>query len=98
MDFKSVRLTEFSICSIPCNQGCRIIGAVASGKSASEARALAARVEAISAADAKIAEFRREVDLMAARVAKLPDPPPASREQRLAQARDFRRIAMAAMK
>jgi Caudovirus prohead serine protease len=93
IDFKSLKLLEFSVCSLPCNPGCSIIGSAASGKSASEARTLAARAEAISAGEGKIADLRREVAAAAARVERIPDPPPASREQRLAQARDFRRIA-----
>jgi hypothetical protein len=36
VDFQAVRLLEWSICSVPCNPGCLVVGAV-SGKSASAA-------------------------------------------------------------
>jgi hypothetical protein len=60
VDFQTVRLLEWSVCAVPCNPGCLVVGAV-SGKSAS--------------------------------AASIPDPAPLTREQRIEQARNFRRIA-----
>jgi hypothetical protein len=47
VDFKAVKITEWSCCSVPCNSECLLIGAV-SGKSVSEINTMARRLEARS--------------------------------------------------
>jgi HK97 family phage prohead protease len=88
VDFHEIKLLEFSVCSIPANPDCYILGSVAGNQS--------------SPADAKIAGLRREARALAAKgrelVASIADTKPQSREQRMAEARALRRIAMDAGK
>jgi HK97 family phage prohead protease len=89
VDFHEVKLLEFSICSIPANPDCYILGSVASSQS--------------SPSDAtKNADLRREARLLAAKARSLAESitvsAPQTREQRLAEAHNFRRAAMAATK
>ncbi len=83
VDFLEVLLLEWSICALPCNPDCILVGAVSGGKSSSakataarllEARAIAAKARSI------IARFGE-------------DAPSPTREQRIAEARNFRRLA-----
>ena len=85
VDFKSVRLLEWSVCAVPCNPSCLLVGAVSGGK---------------SDADIKMAARRHEAMALVARAraicASIPDPapaPPMTRAQRIAQAAEFRRAA-----
>jgi HK97 family phage prohead protease len=89
VDFNEIKLIEFSMCSIPCNPDCYVLGSVASSQSApSDA--------------SKNVDRRREARELTARarsiVASMPDPVPITREQRIAEASAFRREAMAAGK
>jgi phage head maturation protease len=80
-------LTEWSLCAVPCNPSCLVVGPTSSGKSAS---------------DVKITDRRREARALAARARaiseSIPDPVPTTREQRIAEASAFRRAAMAGLK
>jgi hypothetical protein len=84
IDFKSIKLIEWSFCAQPCNQDCRVIGSV-SGATTS------------SPSDAKMADLRREARALAAKVRALGESiqsdPPQTREQRLADARNFKHMA-----
>jgi hypothetical protein len=82
ISFHAVKMIEFSTCSIPCNSDCLLIGAVSGGKSAS---------------DVKMADLRRSARALAAEARSisesiLPDIP-TTREQRLAEARNFKHLA-----
>jgi phage head maturation protease len=83
VDFKSVRLLEWSVCSLPCNPGCLLIGAV-SEKSIDQHIAAARQNEARA-----LTSHARSAGEKASRSA------PSTREQRLAEAREFRRRANA---
>jgi phage head maturation protease len=80
IDFIEARVIEWSICAIPCNQSCLAIGP-ANSKSASN-----------------IDDRRREARALAAEARRsisesiLPDVP-TTREQRLAEARNFKHLA-----
>jgi hypothetical protein len=80
-------LTEWSLCAVPCNNLCLVVGPTSGGQSAS---------------DMKTADLRREARALAAKARaiseSIPDPVPMTREQRLAEARTFRHIAMAPVK
>jgi hypothetical protein len=85
VDFSAIKLLEFSICSLPCNPDCYILGSVASSQSAPS--------------DAgKNVDRRREARVLAAQaralIAAIDDEPAPTREQRMAEARNLRRIAM----
>jgi hypothetical protein len=75
-------LTEWSLCAVPCNPSCLVVGPTSSGKSAS---------------DVKITDRRREARAFAAKVRSrgesISDPVPTTREQRLAEARNFKHLA-----
>jgi hypothetical protein len=81
ISFHNIKMIEFSTCSIPCNPDCLLIGAVSGGK---------------SAGDIKTADLRREARALADKArsisASIPDPV-LTREQRLAEARNFRHLA-----
>lgn len=83
VNFHAIKLLEFSVCSIPANPDCYILGSVSSNQS--------------SPADAKMADRRREARALAAKAKLLsesiPDPVPLTREQRIAQAAEIRRTA-----
>jgi hypothetical protein len=87
IDFHEIRLLEWSCVTVPCCPPCLLIGAVGS-KSAP--------------ADTKMADRRREARQLTAKarliIASTPDPVPQTRDQRLAEARSFRRIATQATK
>jgi hypothetical protein len=146
VDFLEIRLLEWSICSVPCNPECLMIGAVG-GKSVSRhrlnvptlrsGRSISGANEALlreamdhhasatkciqdvldgnapleddpddgenpivddEAAKARLEERRREARAIAASArsfaASSSDNPPPTREQRLAEARGFRRAVM----
>lgn len=85
VDFSEIRLIEFSLVSIPCNPDCYVLGSVASNQSApSDA--------------SKNVDCRREARVLAARaralIAAIDNEPAPTREQRMAEARNLRRIAM----
>jgi phage head maturation protease len=75
-------LTEWSLCSVPCNQSCLVVGPTSGGQSAS---------------DMKTADLRREARMLAAKarsiIASIPDAAPLTREQRIAEAQALRRLA-----
>jgi hypothetical protein len=86
VDFSEICLIEFSLVSIPANPDCYVLGSVASSQSSP------------STSDAKAADRRREARVLAAqaraRIAAIDDEPALTREQRMAEARNLRRIAM----
>ena len=89
VDFHAIKLLEWSICALPCNPDCILIGSV-SGATTS------------SPSDAKMADLRREARAFSAKVRargeSISDPVSTTREQRLAEASAFRRAAMAGLK
>jgi hypothetical protein len=87
VDFKSTRLLEWSVCSVPCNPSCLLVGAVSGGKSDSDIKMAARRHEAM----AIVASARAICE-------SISDPAPPtttrstqSREERIAEAAKFRR-------
>jgi hypothetical protein len=93
ISFSSVKMIEFSTCSIPCNSDCLLVGPVSGGK---------------SAPDVKMADLRREARALAAKARALgesipadraptresiPTDPIQARAYRIAEARRFRRDA-----
>jgi phage head maturation protease len=80
-------LTEWSLCAVPCNPSCLVVGPTASGKSAS---------------DVKITDRRRAARQLTARArsifASTPNPVPMTRAQRIAEAQALRRMVMAGEK
>jgi hypothetical protein len=88
VDFHAIKLLEWSFCALPCNPDCRVIGSVSGATS--------------SPVDAKTADSRREARALAAevraRAESISDPIPTTREQRLAEAHNFRRAALEAGK
>jgi hypothetical protein len=83
INFTSVKMLEYSCCSIPCNPGCLLVGAV-SEKSIHQHMTAARQAEA-----------RTLVSKARASEQRTPRSAPLSREQRLAEAREFRRRANA---
>jgi hypothetical protein len=83
VDFLSIKLLEWSFVSIPCCPDCLLLGAVSGGKSANS--------------DIKIADLRREARALADRVRavgeSIQSDPVLTREQRIAEARNFRHLA-----
>jgi HK97 family phage prohead protease len=83
VDFHEVKLLEFSMCSIPCNPDCYVLGSVASSQSAPS--------------DAKTADRRREARALADKARSIsrsiPEDSVKTREQRIAEARNFRHLA-----
>jgi hypothetical protein len=84
IDFEAIKLLEFSICSIPCNPACYVLGSVANNQSAP--------------GDAsKNVDRSREARMLAAKarsiVASIPDPVPLTRDQRIAEAQALLRAA-----
>jgi hypothetical protein len=79
----AIKLIEWSFCAVPCNQDCRVIGSVSGTTSAP--------------GDAKMADRRRDARALAAKARSLSqsisDPVPLTREQRIAEAQAFRRVA-----
>jgi hypothetical protein len=82
VDFKSVKITEWSCVSVPCNSECLLIGAVSGGKSDNDIKMTARRHEAMAI-----------VARATAICESISDPAPTTREQRIAEARAFRRAA-----
>jgi hypothetical protein len=84
INFDAVKLLEFSTCSLPMNPDCRILGSVANNQAAP--------------ADGKMADRRREARLLADQARSLAESitvaAPQTRDQRMAEARNLRRIAM----
>jgi hypothetical protein len=82
LDFHAIKLLEWSICALPCNQDCILIGSV-SGATTS------------SPSDSKMAALRREARALAAKARSLSrsisDPVPLTRDQRVAEAQALRR-------
>jgi hypothetical protein len=89
IDFQAIKLLEWSFCALPCNQDCRVIGSV-SGATTSPP------------SDAKMADLRRQARALAAKgraiCAGITDKPPSTREQRLVEAQNIRRVMIAATK
>jgi hypothetical protein len=83
VDFHETKLLEWSVCSIPCNPDCLMIGAVDSKSAGSNP---AKRIERWLEARAITAKARSTI-------ASISDDAAPSREQRLAEARNFRRAA-----
>ncbi len=85
IDFHESTLLEWSFCALPCNQDCRILGSVANNQSA-------------PSDPTKNVDRRREARALASQaralIAAIDDEPAQTREQRLAEARNLRRIAM----
>jgi hypothetical protein len=84
IDFHAIKLLEFSYCSLPANPDCRVLGSVASSQSApSDA--------------SKNVDRRREARVLAAQartlIAAIDDEPAPTREQRMAEARNFKHMA-----
>jgi hypothetical protein len=83
INFTSVKMLEYSCCSIPCNPGCLLIGPVA-------AKSIDQHVAAARQAEARaLTSQARSASKQTSRSA------PPSREQRLAEAREFQRRANA---
>jgi hypothetical protein len=84
VDFHAIKLLEWSLCGIPCNQDCRVVGWVSGATSSPDA--------------SKMANLRREARMLAAKAralgASISNDPAPTREQRMAEARNLRRIAM----
>jgi hypothetical protein len=84
VDFNAIKLLEWSFCAQPCNQDCRVIGSVSGATTPSPDAS-------------KMADLRREARLLAAKARSLsesiPSDPAPTRDQRLAEARGFRRAA-----
>jgi hypothetical protein len=81
VDFHSIKLLEWSICSLPCNPDCLLVGAVSAGTS-SDPKTAALRLEA-----------RALVATARAIAASISGPLPKTREQRIAEVRALRRAA-----
>jgi hypothetical protein len=84
VDFHAIKLLEWSICALPCNPDCILIGSV-SGATTS------------SPSDAKMADLRREARALAAKARSISesiqrDPIP-TRDQRVAESLNFKRLA-----
>ena len=86
VDFHAIKLLEWSLCAIPCNQDCRVVGWASGATSSPDA--------------SKMAALRRESRALAAKARALgesiSDPVPTTREQRIAEARAFRHASNAA--
>jgi len=85
VDFQRVKLLEWSVCAIPCNPDALIVGPARNSKStpADDSASMAARRR----------EARQFVSEARARIASVSDVAAPTRGERLAQARNFRRIA-----
>jgi hypothetical protein len=85
IDFHESSLLEWSFCALPCNQDCRVLGSVSGGTSAPND-------------PTKNVDRRREARVLASQaralIAAIDDEPAQTREQRMAEARNLRRIAM----
>jgi hypothetical protein len=86
VDFKAVKITEWSCVSVPCNSECLLIGAVSS-KSAS----VPASDPTPTAREQRMAEARVLTAKARAIGQSIPDDVPLTREQRIAEARAMRR-------
>jgi phage head maturation protease len=88
VDFKEIKLLEWSTCSVPCNPACLLLGTV-DGKSSSRSSSRNRQFES----DA-MAGRRSEARALAAKarstIASITDDPASTREQRLVEARNFR--------
>jgi hypothetical protein len=88
VDFHAIKLLEWSLCGIPCNQDCRVVGWVSGATSSPDA--------------SRMADLRREARALAAKgrsiCAGITDKPPLTREQRLVEAQNIRRAMIAATK
>jgi HK97 family phage prohead protease len=84
VDFHAIKLLEYSMCSIPANPDCYVLGSVSSNQTAPPS-------------DAKTAERRREARALVAKgralAASITEPTPSTREQRIAEAQALRRMA-----
>jgi hypothetical protein len=93
VDFQKIRLLEWSICSVPCNPACLLLGAV-DGKTA-----LSRNLPIDDAPDEKMAGRLREARALAAQgrsiSASISDDPAQTRDQRVAESAKFRRAANA---
>jgi hypothetical protein len=86
IDFKSIKLLEWSFAALPCNLDCRVIGSVSGATT--------------PAPDAsKMADLRREARALAAKARamseSISDPVPQTREQRIAESQALRRTLLA---
>jgi hypothetical protein len=88
IDFHAIKLLEFSFCSLPMNPDCRVLGSV-SGATTSPPGG--------PGDTPKMADLRREARTLAAKARaiseSISDPVPTTRDQRLAEARNFRHAA-----
>jgi len=93
VDFHEIRLLEWSVCAVPCNPACLLLGVV-DGKSSSHSSSRNRPLDS----DAKIAGRRSEARALAAKArsisASIADDSVLTREQRLAEAHNFRRVAL----
>jgi phage head maturation protease len=78
INFSSVKMLEYSCCSIPCNPGCLLVGAVS-------AKSIDQHIAAARQAEARALVSSEKTSSASA---------PTTREQRLAEAREFRRRAI----
>jgi hypothetical protein len=92
VDFLQIRLLEWSVCAIPCNPACLLLGTV-DGQSSSRSSSQSLAPDS----DAKKAARLREAGAIAAKTrslcASISDSPAPTRDQRLAEAETFRRVA-----
>jgi hypothetical protein len=83
VDFHAIKLLEWSLCGIPCNQDCRVVGWVSGATSSPDA--------------SKMAHLRRAARALAAKARSLSESiqsdPVQTREQRLAEAWNFKHMA-----
>jgi hypothetical protein len=87
IDFHAIKLLEFSYCSLPMNPDCRVLGSVSSNATSPPGPGDAP----------KMADRLREARMLASKarsiIASIPDDVPQSRDERLAEARNFKRAA-----
>ena len=83
VNFEAIKLLEWSLCGIPCNQDCRVVGWVSGATSSPDA--------------SKMADLRRSARDLAAKARSISesisDLVPLTREQRIAEVQAFRRLA-----
>jgi hypothetical protein len=84
IDFHSIKLLEFSYCSLPMNPDCRVLGSVSLGATTSPP----------GPGDApKMADLRREARALAAKARSIGESiqsdPALTRDQRIAEAREL---------
>lgn len=93
--FKTTELLEFSFVSVPANAGCVIVGrSVFSGVDIPILPSIARITSGTATMDNRIREARVLAARARALAASITEAPPQTREQRMAEARNLRRIVM----